>query len=176
MGDFDELFGPSSPSIAQIAPFSFKRANYTEHGSKLQMHFKNPTNEKLYEKIKKSVDPHKIIDTYKKMGGEFVDVPQKCPMSYDDITINDSCILPCGHVFSKDYIVGWETTERQKGKIMTCPACRKPANVAYAMDGYDYGPIIFGGKRKITRKNKHKMKKLRKSRKSRKHRKSSRKH
>ena len=35
------------------------------------------------------------------MGGEFVDNPHECPLTSDVINIKDSCILPCGHVFSK---------------------------------------------------------------------------
>jgi hypothetical protein len=51
MANFDELFKQFQQP--QITPFTFACANYTQHGSRLQMHFKKPTNEKLYDDIKK---------------------------------------------------------------------------------------------------------------------------
>jgi hypothetical protein len=189
MADFDELFEdvPQPPSVARIVPFSFQCANYTDHGKKLQQFFKHPTNEQLYDDVKKMVEKKaeqgitmNLYVEYGRRGGEFIDAPrQECPVSSDDITIKDSCILPCGHVFSKQCIIDWNTSERGKGRIMTCPKCRQTTNVAYEMCekfGNDYGPIS-GGKRKTMSKNKkHKVRKSRKLRKSRRHRKSFKKH
>lgn len=152
MGDFSELFvdiDDDSDSHrrqrSQIVPFSFQVANYTKYGSALQAYFKDSAN------------------------------PKECPVTYKPLTINNSCILPCGHIFSKKCI----KVMKVKHPI-TCPLCRKEWNVAYAMDkreGADYGPINKGGKRKSASKTKkHNTKKSRKSRKSRNSRKSYRKH
>lgn len=171
--------------MAGIVPFSFLCANYTEPGKKLQQFFKRPTNENLYDAVKKEVEQAKMAGKnmdlyleYRRRGGEFVDeLVKDCPiLGGNRITINnDSCVLPCGHVLSKTAVNGMLAA---KGNPIECPFCRTRTNVAYEMCphyGQDYGPIS-GGKKKHTRKNKHKMRKSRKAKKSRKLRKSSRKH
>lgn len=163
-----------------IVPFRFECANFTEHGMKLQQFFKRPTaeDEPLYDRTKKSLrDYENLYLKFKGAGGEFVDEPVKdCPILGHSIRIdNDSCVLPCGHVLSKTAVNGILAAH---GNPIECPFCRKPTNIAYEMCpeyGNNYGPIS-GGKKKPTRKNKHKMRKSRKARKSRKSRKSSRKH
>jgi len=172
----DDLFEPSPPSNAQIEPFRFLCANHTNHGKKLQQFFKHPNDEVLYERVKKSLrDYENLYSKYMSRGGEFTDQPNgECPILHIPMTINDnSCVLPCGHVFSKTFVQQLAAN----GNPISCPFCRKLTNVAYEMCtdyGTDYGPIS-GGKRKTMSKNKkHKVRKS--SRKHRKHRKSSRKH
>ena len=131
-----------SPPKPKIVPFSFQAANHTVHGSKLQKYF---------------------LDSYN---------TKKCPVMHEPIDITNSCILPCGHVFSKEAI-----NVMQERNPISCPLCRARWNVAYAMDpryGTNYGAITDGGKRKTIGKTKRH--KVRKSKKSKKSKKSSRKH
>jgi hypothetical protein len=176
---FDELFDPPV-AAAPIAPFRFLCANFTEHGQKLQQFFKKPATPKdelLYDRLRTSLKSNPYANLYlkfKEAGGVFVDEPVKdCPILSDQISITDSCALPCGHVLSKTAVNGILAAH---GNPIECPFCKQKTNIAFEMcPDLGYGPIS-GGKKKPTRKNKHKMKKSRKARKSRKSRRSYRKH
>jgi hypothetical protein len=119
-----------------------------------------------------------------------------CPITNDAMNLQNSCMLPCTHVFSKTGMAGWARTCIKAGKPISCPTCRYRTTFGY-IDCNDpqyakirhytptqeqlssAGPAPAGGgyKRKTMSKNKkHKMRKSRKARKSRKSRKSSRKH
>jgi len=178
MSDFNDLFDPPPVAAAPIAPFRFECANFNEHGMKLQQFFKHPNDEVLYDRVKESLGAYEnLYLKYKRQGGEFTDKPNgECPILNIPMTINDnSCVLPCGHVLSKTAVT---SIIAEHGNPISCPFCRERTNVAYEMCpkyGNEYGPIS-GGKKKPTRKNKHKMRKSRKARKSRKSRKSCRKH
>jgi len=49
----------------------------------------------------------------------FIDKKEKCPIDMTDLTIENSCLTSCFHVFNKGLIENWML------KNKTCPVCRK---------------------------------------------------
>lgn len=57
-----------------------------------------------------------------------VESGQTCPISYDDITVDDAAVTSCYHVFSKETIEMYRATGN-----MTCPVCRQECSITRAL-------------------------------------------
>jgi hypothetical protein len=53
---------------------------------------------------------------------------ETCPISYDDITVDNAAVTSCYHVFSKESIEMY----RASGN-MTCPVCRQECSITQAL-------------------------------------------
>jgi hypothetical protein len=117
--------------------------------------------------------------------------PHDCLITNVAMNLQNSCMLPCNHVFSKTGMAGWARTCIKTGNPVSCPNCRYRTTFGY-IDCHDpqyakirnYKPTAeewnsahsAGGGYKRKTMSKNKKHKVRKARKSRKSRKSSRKH
>jgi hypothetical protein len=117
--------------------------------------------------------------------------PHDCPINTEAMTIQNSCILPCQHVFSKNGMTTWARRCIKARNQVSCPKCRYRTTFGY-IDCQDpqYAKIRHytptdeewssarpaGGGHKRKTMSKNKKHKVRKSRKSRKSRRSYRKH
>lgn len=57
-----------------------------------------------------------------------VEQGEACPITYDDITVDEAAVTSCFHVFSKDAIQMYRA-----GGNMTCPVCRQHCSVTNAL-------------------------------------------